>query len=43
MRGLFQYEIVSDAGHAVHEDSPVKVAEIFVSMISKYKAILDKT
>ncbi len=42
MRGTFQYEVVSEVGHAVHEDSPGKVAEIFVSMINRYKVIFNK-
>ncbi|KAI6240999.1 Protein phosphatase methylesterase 1 [Aphelenchoides fujianensis] len=42
MRGMFQYEVLPKVGHAVHEDSPTRVAEIFVNMISKYKVIFNK-
>ncbi|KAI6201341.1 Protein phosphatase methylesterase 1 [Aphelenchoides besseyi] len=43
MQGMFQYEVLPKVGHAVHEDSPTRVAEIFITMINKYKVIFNKT
>ena len=39
MKGQFQYEVIANAGHAVQEDSPSKVAEIFATLVNRYKPI----
>lgn len=42
MQGKFQTEILDKVGHAVHEDSPEKVADIFVALVNRYKVIFNK-
>jgi pimeloyl-ACP methyl ester carboxylesterase len=39
MAGKFQYEILSKTGHAVHEDSPERVADIFAMLVKRYKPV----
>ncbi|KAI6177209.1 Protein phosphatase methylesterase-1 [Aphelenchoides bicaudatus] len=39
MKGQFQYEVIANSGHAVQEDSPARVAEIFVTLVNRYKPI----
>jgi hypothetical protein len=43
MKGQFQYEVVANVGHAVQEDSPARVAEIFVTLVNRYKPIFKWT
>ncbi|CAD5214874.1 unnamed protein product [Bursaphelenchus okinawaensis] len=42
MQGAFQYEVLHKVGHAVHEDSPDKVADIFANMVKRYQVIFNK-
>lgn len=42
MRGMFQYEVLRKVGHAVHEDSPDKVADIFVNLVNRYRVIFNR-
>ncbi|KAI1717941.1 alpha/beta hydrolase family domain-containing protein [Ditylenchus destructor] len=43
MRGMFQSEVLPKVGHAVHEDSPEQVAEIFIKFVNRYKVFFNKT
>uniref|UniRef100_A0A1I7ZWP2 Protein phosphatase methylesterase 1 n=1 Tax=Steinernema glaseri TaxID=37863 RepID=A0A1I7ZWP2_9BILA len=42
MQGKFQQVVVPNCGHAVHEDAPQEVANLFVSLLHRYKVILEK-
>ncbi|CAD5221072.1 unnamed protein product [Bursaphelenchus xylophilus] len=42
MQGSFQYEVLHNVGHALHEDSPDKVAEIFANMVKRYQVLFSK-
>lgn len=43
MRGMFQMEVLAKVGHAVHEDTPDKVAGIFAQIYNRYKPIFLKS
>lgn len=42
MQGQFQHVVFPKVGHAVHEDEPEKVAEVFSTLLRRYKVIFDK-
>ncbi|KAK0416239.1 hypothetical protein QR680_012368 [Steinernema hermaphroditum] len=43
MQGKFHQVVLPNCGHAVHEDAPHEVANLFVSLLNRYKVILQKS
>lgn len=42
MRGQFQTEVLAKVGHAVQEDSPNGLAEIFAKLIRRQNILIEK-
>jgi pimeloyl-ACP methyl ester carboxylesterase len=41
MGGMLQVEVLPKAGHAIQEDAPDAIAEIFAKIVKRYRRILE--